>query len=190
MFLLLTGSIPTTDLPSVENKTMIRSFLSSILILLGVSVFESAILSNITFLPAIPDLSLLCVLFFSLNNGKILGESTGFVSGLLMDFLNACPFGFNCMVRAIIGYLGGNFCKILNTEGFFVPFLLALIVTAIKVFIIQIIYLLFPSVDVSYTIFSFDFLFELLANAFLAPFIFRFLRVFKNSVILKPENVQ
>ena len=57
---------------------MIRSFLSSSLILLCAAVLESAVLSNMTILPAIPDLSLICVLFFALNNGKILGETTGF----------------------------------------------------------------------------------------------------------------
>lgn len=168
---------------------MIRSFLSSSLILLCAAVIESAVLSNITILPAIPDLSLICVLFFALNNGKILGETTGFVSGLFLDFLSACPFGFNCLFRTIIGYIGGNFCKILNTEGFFVPFFLVLIVTGIKVLAIQFISILFPSVDVSYKIISLEFLFELLANAFLAPFIFGFLRVFRNSVIIRPENV-
>lgn len=168
---------------------MIRSFFASSLILLCAAVLESAVLSNLTILPAIPDLSLICILFISLNNGKILGETTGFVSGLFLDFLSACPFGFNCLFRSVIGYIGGNFCKILNTEGFFVPFFLVLVVTALKVFAIQLISLLFPSVDVSYKIISIKFLFELLSNAFLAPFIFGFLRIFRNSVIIKPENI-
>ncbi|MBQ0039809.1 MAG: rod shape-determining protein MreD [Treponema sp.] len=168
---------------------MIRSFLTGTLILLCTAVFESAVLSNITFLPSIPDLSLLCILFISLNNGKTLGETSGFVNGLFLDFLSACPFGFNCLFRTIIGYVGGNFCKILNTEGFFVPFFLAIIVTAVKVVLIQIISLMFPSVEVSYKLLSFSFVFELLANGFLAPFVFRFLRVFKNTLVLKPENV-
>lgn len=168
---------------------MIRSFLSGLLILLCVSVFESAVLSNITFLPAIPDLSLICVLFISLHNGKTLGESSGFFSGLFLDFLGPCPLGFNCLFRGLIGYFAGRFCKILNTEGFFIPFLLALIVTVIKVVLIQIMSLLFPSVDVKYKLLSIDFLFEMLANGFLAPFIFKLLRVFRNSLILRPENV-
>ena len=70
---------------------MLRAFFSSSVILLFVSVFEAAVLSNIVFLPALPDLSLICVLFFSINNGKIIGETTGFVSGLFLDFLSACP---------------------------------------------------------------------------------------------------
>lgn len=168
---------------------MIRSFLASSLILLFAGVFESAVLSNITFLPSIPDLSLICVLFFSLKNGKILGQSTGFVSGLFLDFLSACPLGFNCLFRTVTGYIGGSFCKVLNTEGFFIPFFLAVIATVIKVLVVQLISLLFPSVDASYKIISIGFAFELVSNGFLAPLIFKFLGIFRNSIILKPENI-
>jgi hypothetical protein len=41
---------------------------------------------------------------------------------------------------------------------------------------------------VPYKIVSVSFLFEILANGFLCPFIFKFLRLFKNSVVLEPEN--
>ena len=127
--------------------------------------------------------------FIALHDGKIYGESSGFFSGLFLDFLGACPLGFNCLFRTIIGYAGGKFCKILNTEGFVVPFLIVLISTLMKVFLVQVISLLFPSVTVAYKIISFSFAFELLANSFLAPFMFRLLRVFKNSLVLRPENV-
>lgn len=168
---------------------MIRSLLTGIIILLSSSVFESAILSNITFLPAIPDISLICIVFIALHNGKTYGEVSGFFSGLFLDFIGACPLGFNCLYRTIIGYIGGKFCKVLNTEGFFVPFIILLIATVLKVVTIQLISLLFPSVSVAYKIFSISFLFEFLANGFLAPFLFKFLRVFKNSLVLRPENV-
>ncbi|MCQ2241440.1 rod shape-determining protein MreD [Treponema sp.] len=169
---------------------MIRPFITGIIILLCTSVFESAVLSNLTFLPAIPDISLICVVFIALHNGKTFGETSGFFSGLFLDFLGACPLGFNCLYRTIIGYFGGKFCKILNTEGFIVPFLIVLIATGMKVLLVQFIALLFPSVTVAYKILSLTFVFELLLNSFLAPFVFRLLRVFKNSLILRPENVR
>ncbi|MGN0728249.1 rod shape-determining protein MreD [Treponema sp.] len=168
---------------------MIRSFFSASVILFFVSVFEAAVLSNIVFLPALPDLSLICVLFFSISNGKIIGESTGFVSGLLLDFLSLCPLGLNCLLRSLLGYVGGIFNKSLNTEGFFVPFFLGACVTILKVVLIQLISIFFPMAVVSYKIFSFNFLFEILLNSFLCPFIFAFLRLFKNSVVMKPETI-
>ena len=85
---------------------MLKSFSVSALILLCFSLLETAILSNISVLPAVPDLVLLCVLYFSLINGRMYGESTGFISGLFLDFLSGAPFGFNCVLRTLIGYLG------------------------------------------------------------------------------------
>ena len=43
---------------------MLKSTLVSFAILLIVSLFESAILSNIIYFPAIPDILLLCSMYF------------------------------------------------------------------------------------------------------------------------------
>lgn len=168
---------------------MIRSFFSSALVLLCTALVETAVFSNITSLPAIPDLSLICVLYLSLSNGKLLGETTGFVSGLFLDFLSAGPFGLNCLLRTIIGYLGGMFNKLLNTEGFFIPLVLGLCATLVKEILLWIISMLYPSsVILPYSPFTFQFLFELGINSILTPFVFRFLHLFKNSLIIGPES--
>ncbi len=168
---------------------MVRVFFSSCLILLFSAVFEAAVLSNIVFLPAVPDISLLCILFFSVNNGKIIGEGTGFFSGLFLDFLSACPLGLNCLLRAILGYFGGMFNKTLNIEGFFVPVFLGFCATIAKMILVLVIAFVFPNTIAPYSIFSLSFLFEIILNSILCPFVFRFLRFFKNAIILNPENV-
>lgn len=168
---------------------MIKSFSISTLIVLCASLIESTVLTNITSLPAIPDLVLICVLYFSIENGKLMGETTGFVSGLLLDFLSACPFGLNCLLRTILGYLGGLFNKTLNTDGFFVPALLGLCATIIKALLLWIISFLYPSAVVAYNPFTLLFLFELLFNTVLTPFIFKFLSLFHTSLLLKPETI-
>ena len=76
---------------------MFKSFLCSFLILLCSVIVETSILSNISFLPAVPDLALICVLYFSFLNGKNYGQVSGFLSGLLLDFLSGSPLGFNCL---------------------------------------------------------------------------------------------
>ena len=154
---------------------MIRSFFASSLVLLCFSIFESAVLSNITFLPSLPDLSLLCVLYFSINNGKIMGETTGFVSGLFLDFLSACPLGLNCLLRTILGYLTGILKQTLNTEVFFIPMILAFAGTVAIVY--------------SYHVVSFEFFFELAMNIILAPLVFKFLGIFKNSLVVKTRVI-
>ena len=90
---------------------MLKSILSSTFILLCTTIIESSILSNIPFLYVVPDLILMCSIYFSMINGKVLGETTGFISGLFLDFITGAPFGFNCILRTIIGYVYGFFSK-------------------------------------------------------------------------------
>ena len=90
---------------------MTKSILVSAFILLCAVIIESSILSNISFIYIVPDLVLICSIYFSLLNGKVVGETTGFISGLLLDFITGIPFGFNCLFRTIIGYVYGIFAN-------------------------------------------------------------------------------
>lgn len=168
---------------------MIKSFSVGTLIILCAALIESVILSNIMFLPAIPDLVLICVLFISLHNGKLVGETSGFVSGLMLDFLSASPPGLNALCRTVLGYVGGMFTKTLNTEGFFIPMLLGFCASVCKVILLWFVSVLYPSDLLSFTPFSWTVLFEIGLNTILTPFIFKFLSLFKNSLLLKPENI-
>ncbi len=170
---------------------MIRSFFSSLLFFLFLLLFQSAVLSNITFLPAVPDLMLIMTLYISLHNGSMLGQTTGFASGLMIDFLSAGPLGLNALIRTIMGYLIGLLSQTLNTSGFFLPALYGLIVTIVKALILLIISFFFPNGIVTYSLFSYVFLFELIFNTLLTPVLFAFLNIFSNILKLKPEvNLQ
>ena len=102
---------------------MVKVFSVSTLILLIFAMVETAILSNLSFLPAVPDLVLLASLYIVMMNGKTAGVILGFVSGLILDFITGCPFGYNCLLRTLICYFAGFFNKNLNLAGFFIPFL-------------------------------------------------------------------
>lgn len=169
---------------------MIKTFSATALLLFVVSIIESMLLSSFTFLPAIPDISLLCVLYLSLHNGRIFGETSGFVSGLFLDFLSAAPFGFNCLLRTITGYIGGLFTKSINTEGTIIPCLLGFLATILKIIVTGLISILYPASVATYDIFSWNILFELLLNTALCPVVFKFISVFKKTLILNPENVR
>lgn len=168
---------------------MLKSFSVSALILFCTAIVESAILSNITILPAVPDFLLLCVLYISIHNGKLMGESTGFISGLFLDFMTGTPFGLNSLIRTIIGYAGGFFNKTLNTNGIFIPSVLGLSATVIKALLLLFVNVLYPNYVSAFNPFSWVFLFELIANTLLAPVVFRFLSLFEKSILLKPENI-
>lgn len=165
---------------------MSKSILISTFILLSATIIESSILSNISFLFVVPDFVLICTIYFALLNGKIVGESTGFISGLFLDFISGVPFGFNCLIRTIIGYLYGLFSNAVIITGFVMPVLSVGIGTIIKVVLVQLVTLFFPNISIYVTgLFSYEFLFELGINVLLAPVIFKFLSFFRNSLAVK-----
>ena len=167
---------------------MFKSFLCSFLILLCSVIVETSILSNISFLPAVPDLVLICVLYFSFLNGKNYGQVSGFLSGLLLDFLSGSPLGFNCLYRTVIGYLSGVFRRTINSSGFIVPSVIGLLATILKVFLIWLISLFFKSIKI-YNIFTFSFLFELVTNVLLTPLMFKFLNSFRRILNIHEEEL-
>ena len=167
---------------------MFKSFLCSFLILLCSVIVETSILSNISFLPAVPDLALIGVLYFSFLNGKNYGQVSGFLSGLLLDFLSGSPLGFNCLYRTVIGYLSGVFRRTINSSGFIVPSVIGLLATILKVFLIWLISLFFKSIKI-YNIFTFSFLFELVMNVLLTPLMFKFLNSFRRILNIHEEEL-
>ncbi|HAH61732.1 MAG TPA: rod shape-determining protein MreD [Treponema sp.] len=167
---------------------MTKSYVTSIVIIFCTVLIETAILSNISVLPAVPDLLLLCTLYIGILNGKAAGEIAGFTSGVFLDFLSGAPFGFNCLYRTVLGFISGLLGISFNFEGILMPAVVGFSGTFIKVFFVWIISLLYPNVSVLYHVASVPFLFELACNTVLAPLVFKFLSLFKSSLSLKPED--
>ncbi len=166
-----------------------KNFGFSLLFLLSFVIFETAILSNLLFLPAVPDFILIVTLYLSVNNGRLFGCGTGFAGGLLLDFLSGCPFGLNTLLRTITGYIFGFFHKNINVSGFIFPFIFGVIATLLKAFILWVISILYINVNITYNLISTPFLFEILANGFLTPLVFKFLDIFRNTLVLGIDKV-
>lgn len=169
---------------------MIKYFVSSTLVLLSAALIECSILSNMMILPVIPDLSLLCILFFSIHNGKFFGEINGLTSGIFIDFLSSAPFGLNCLLRSTMSYIFGFFNKRINSEGIFIPMILGALATIFKMILIYIFSLIFKDIVLSYNPFSLLFLFELILNTILTPFVFKLLKLLSRYLILPPERIR
>ena len=100
---------------------MIKSLLISTLFLFSATIIEASILSNISFLLVVPDLVLICCIYFSLLNGKLYGQISGFISGIFLDFITGVPFGLNCIFRTLMGYLFGLFSETIIISGLVIP---------------------------------------------------------------------
>lgn len=168
---------------------MIRSLSFSTLIFLCFALFETAILSNFTILPCVPDFLLIVLVYLAVNNGRLFGCVGGFIAGLFLDFFTASPFGFHCLFMTILGYIFGFLSKAINISGFFFPVLMGLSSSALKGGLLLLISLLYPNMTLSVSVFSFKFLMEIVLNTVLTPFVYRFLRLFEHSILLSPENV-
>jgi len=166
---------------------MIRSFSVASLIILIFALFESAILSNLVMVPAIPDFLLLMVVYLSVQNGRLYGTSIGFVSGLFIDFLSLCPFGLHSLLNTIIGYVAGFFHKTLNINGIILPMLLGAIATLVKALVLFVISLFYPAIK-AYSLFSIPFLGELILNSLFTPLVFSFLGFFSQILLLDMER--
>ena len=162
---------------------MTKSILVSTFILFCSVIIESSILSNITFLMVIPDFVLICSVYFALLNGKTAGETTGFISGLFLDFVTGIPFGFNCLFRTIMGYVFGCFTETVLLKGFLIPMVTIGLATLLKSLLVSAVIVFFPNVNLYHAgIISQEFLFEFVLNILLAPFVFKFLSFF-NSLL-------
>ena len=165
---------------------MVKSLLISTLFLFGATIIESSILSNISFLLVVPDLVLICCIYFSLLNGKLYGEISGFISGFFLDFITGVPLGLNCVFRTIIGYISGIFADTIIISGFVIPVVSVCIGTVAKKILIFLISLVFPKLALNvYGFISYQFLFEFVANMVLAPIVFKFLSFFKTQLSIR-----
>lgn len=162
---------------------MVKSVLISSFILFCAVLTEASVLANISFLYSMPDLVLICIVYFALLNGRGVGQTTGFISGLLLDFITGIPFGFNCLLRTLIGYIYGFFTETLILKGIIIPMATIGSATIIKSILISLIKLLFPNINIYHPgIISNQFLFELISNIILAPVVFKFLSFFNRTL--------
>jgi rod shape-determining protein MreD len=169
---------------------MIRVLLSSTVMLLGAMQLEALLFSNVTVLPAMPDIVLFATLFFALHNGSLVGETAGFISGLLLEFVGGGPFGLNCFVRTILGFTCGLFRRTLNTKLFLVPMALGCGATIFKVLLRFLAAFLFPGGNITvYQLASVTFATELGLNTVAAPVVFWILSWGKGLFILPEEQI-
>ena len=123
---------------------------------------------------AAPDLVLIFLVFAAHARGPWEGQIFGFASGFLEDLLSLAPFGFNCLVRTVTGYLMG----LTRGKIFFDPLVIPVImITAITLFrqvLMLLISLMFLKTGTGF--FGVEFWIELGMNVVLAPLIFNLFR--------------
>jgi rod shape-determining protein MreD len=159
---------------------MLKTVLASAALLLALLLVETSILANIAYLPVVPDILLIAVMYLALNNGSMAGETAGFFSGLLLDFTSGAPLGLNCLVRTVVGYVCGLFARTLDATGVFIPALLGFFVTLFKILLTNVVSFFYPQGQIAaFAVFSVRTAAELAFNAAAAPVLFSFFSLFE-----------
>ena len=132
-----------------------------------------------------PNFVLLIVIFVNIQEkNSMIGEGTGFLVGLLEDFLSVGLFGLNAFLKTIISFVVNLFKDKFYIENFFFAFLFVFLVSIVYSFF----YLILESVLVGNIVFWKNFIQlafpSALYNGILAPLIFPFLKWMRNKIIL------
>jgi rod shape-determining protein MreD len=150
---------------------------------LFLSLIEAAILSNLMFLPVVPDLVLLVIVYVSFQNSSITGSTTGFIGGLFLDFLSASPIGLNAFTMTTTGFIFGKSSGSFNLNKIFIPAIMGCSATIMKAVLSWVLSLFFGSGILLYKFAGSTLWFEILANTLCAPLIFAFLGLFPSLFI-------
>jgi rod shape-determining protein MreD len=151
---------------------MIRSILFSTVLLVACTFAQSTWFGSIALFGVVPDLSLLILIWISYKNGPIEGPVSGFLSGLVEDFLSASPLGFHAFIKTAVAaataLLHGSFF----IDKLLLPLLLGIAGTIAKAIAAGALYLVFGSVIHAYSFVSRVLWIEAAYNGVLAPVVF------------------
>jgi rod shape-determining protein MreD len=171
-----------------RRKPVIKKWLFSLFLILIAALLQSTLFFRLSIRYAVPDITLIILVYVSYANGRHVGQITGFLGGILLDFISLSPLGLNIFVRTVIGFLTGLLSGVFFLDAFFLPMVLCAGATFLKAGILVVLSLLFSGAIPAYNFSVAAFWIELALNTVLAPFLFALFRLFSNLLIM--ENKQ
>jgi rod shape-determining protein MreD len=144
-------------------------------------------LSSFFHINAVPDIALCILAFSAYLNGAMTGQTTGFFSGLFIDFISRSPLGLNLFIRTLIGGLTGMIHRNLILDKVFLPAALCASATLLKAVLLSALHFLFAGAVPAYSWTAPLLWKELALNIVLAPFLFKFLRLFDKLLIQQKD---
>jgi rod shape-determining protein MreD len=167
---------------------VLKKILFSLLLILIAALLQSTLLFRLSIYYAVPDIALIILVFVSYVNGSLMGQTTGFFGGLLLDFISFAPLGLNIFMRTLTGYLVGLLSGVFFLDKVFLPMALCAGATFLKAGILFVLNLLFAGAIPVYDFSTATFWIELAMNTALAPFLFKLLTFFTNLLIMEKRK--
>ena len=150
-------------------------------------IFETAILSHLCFLPVLPDLILILIVYTALYNGSAAGVIAGFFSGLIFDFLSLAPLGLHSWIFILIGFLYGILYRRYNVRRILFPLALVFSATLFKALFLFGLRFLFGQSIQTYNMMSASFWIETAFNTICAPFLFALFALFPSAFEIQEQ---
>lgn len=168
------------------NNQLKVTFITILLIFIAL-IIQSTLFEFISINGVKPDLALILLVFISLRKGQRPGQTAGFITGLIEDFLSLpVTLGYYAAIKGIIGFLFGKFKGRMFIGPIFMPVVIILVATFIKYLLAAIFSFFFSVGEPGF--FSFRLLIEIIFNCLLAPLVYRFLKLFKVLITAEKET--
>lgn len=155
-------------------------YLSGALLIVLIATVQSNLLVFVEIGGARPDLALIFTIYLANRNGPMIGQLSGFVSGLTQDILSIAPLGFFTLANTIIGLLFGITRGNVELDPVVAPVVLVLVATIVKGVLFTAISYLFGVGGPVAAVWSLQFLLEIAYNIVLTPVLFGLFRQFKS----------
>jgi rod shape-determining protein MreD len=136
-------------------------FLISILLFFPVLLIQTTLVPLISINGIVPDLILILLVFYTINNGQIFGTVLGFVFGFFFDLITGSLLGSAMIAKTLAGFIAGYFSSETKRSLYLQPVYFSLIVFLAAI-VNSVVYSFFSALDFSTTIFKL-----LFDNAFL-----------------------
>jgi len=107
---------------------MRSSYWISLLLFIPIIVLQLTVIPLLSVQGVIPDLVLILLLFYTLQEGRMYGTIMGFVFGLLFDLVSGGILGSAAFSKTVAGFIGGSFYNENTNQHLLTTYKFALIV--------------------------------------------------------------
>lgn len=142
------------------------------LVLAGLAVLQSTALSFVEIAGGSPDLILIVLIFLANKNGTMTGQVSGFVGGIVLDFIGLAPLGFHALIYTLIGAMFGITRGKMFVDPIFIPVILAVVAMILKGLFALIVATLFSIGAVQGHLFTSSYLIEIVYTGLVGPVVF------------------
>lgn len=130
---------------------MRTQFIISIILFFPLLFIQTTIIPLLAIKGIVPDLLIILLVFYTVNNGQIFGTVLGFVYGFLFDLITGSLLGSAMIAKTLAGFIAGYFASETKRANYLQPFNFALIVLLAAV-VDSIVYSFFSALDFNTTL--------------------------------------